>query len=90
MHRFADQKLKHKGSISQWNKNAHQISLKDKHKKIDFFWIGQFLHMYVTASRVRSFDGLSFYISEYNGQGHLANDERVFTKNTVYREVLNL
>ena len=23
---------------------------------------------------------MRFYISEYNGQGHLANDERVFTK----------
>jgi hypothetical protein len=27
------------------------------------------------ASRVRSINGLRFYISEYNGQGHLANDE---------------
>jgi ATP-dependent exoDNAse (exonuclease V) alpha subunit len=43
--------------------------------------------LYVAASRVRSF-GLRFYISEYNGQGHLANDERVFTKNIVYTEVL--
>jgi ATP-dependent DNA helicase PIF1 len=34
--------------------------------------------LYVAASRVRSFTGLRFYISEYNGQGHLANDERVF------------
>ena len=25
LHRFADQKLEYKGSISQWNKNAHQI-----------------------------------------------------------------
>jgi hypothetical protein len=41
-------------------------------------------------SRVRSFDGLRFYISEHNGQGQLANDERVFTKSIVYREVLNL
>jgi hypothetical protein len=41
------------------------------------------------ASRDRSFDGLGFYISEYNGQGHLANDGRVFTKNIVYAEVLN-
>jgi ATP-dependent exoDNAse (exonuclease V) alpha subunit len=45
--------------------------------------------LYVAASRVRSFNGLRFYISEYNGQGHLANDERVFTKNIVYTEVLN-
>jgi ATP-dependent DNA helicase PIF1 len=34
--------------------------------------------LYVAASRVRSFTGLRFYISEYNGQGHLANDEIVF------------
>jgi ATP-dependent exoDNAse (exonuclease V) alpha subunit len=39
--------------------------------------------LYVAASRVRSFTGLRFYISECNDQGHLANDERVFTKNTV-------
>jgi ATP-dependent exoDNAse (exonuclease V) alpha subunit len=45
--------------------------------------------LYVAASRVRSFNGLRFYISEYNGQGHLANDERVFTKNIIYTEVLN-
>jgi ATP-dependent exoDNAse (exonuclease V) alpha subunit len=45
--------------------------------------------LYVAASRVRSFNGLRFYISEYNVQGHLANDERVFTKNMVYTEVLN-
>jgi ATP-dependent DNA helicase PIF1 len=45
--------------------------------------------LYVAASRVRSFNGLRFYISDYNGQGHLANDERVFTKNIVYIEVLN-
>ena len=46
--------------------------------------------LYLAASRVRSFDGLRFYIYEYNGQGHLASDEIVFTKNIVYREVLNL
>jgi ATP-dependent DNA helicase PIF1 len=35
--------------------------------------------LYVAASSVRSsFDGLRFYISEYNGQGHLANDEILF------------
>jgi ATP-dependent DNA helicase PIF1 len=34
--------------------------------------------LYVAASRVRSFSGLRFYISEYNGQGHLANDEILF------------
>jgi hypothetical protein len=26
----------------------------------------------------RSFNDLRFYISEYNGQGHLANDEILF------------
>jgi hypothetical protein len=43
--------------------------------------------LYVEASRVRSFNGLRFYIPdvrfgipEYNGQGYLAHDERVFTK----------
>ena len=36
--------------------------------------------MYIAASRVRSLHGLRFYISEFNGQGHLANDERVFIK----------
>ena len=42
-------------------------------------------------SRVRSLHGLRFDIYEYNGQGHLANDERVFIKqNIVYRKVLNL
>jgi hypothetical protein len=45
--------------------------------------------LYVAASRVRSFNGLRFYISEYNGQEHLANDERIFTKNIVYTQVLN-
>ena len=44
---------------------------------------------FYTSSRVRSFHGLRFCISEYNGQGHLANDEIVFTKSIVYREVLN-
>ena len=47
--------------------------------------------LYIAASRVRSLQGLRFYISEYNSQGHLANDEIVFIKkNIVYREVLNL
>lgn len=44
--------------------------------------------LYVAASRVKSFDGLRFYISECGGQGHLAKDNRVFTKNIVYTEVL--
>jgi hypothetical protein len=34
--------------------------------------------LYVPASRVRSFNGLRVYISECNGQGHLANDEILF------------
>jgi hypothetical protein len=34
--------------------------------------------LHVAASGVRSFNGLRFYISEYNGQGHLANDEILF------------
>ena len=61
-------------------------------KKMKFFWIGQFTHgqLYVAGSRVWSFDGLRFYISEYNGQGHLANDEKRFIKNILFREVLNL
>jgi ATP-dependent exoDNAse (exonuclease V) alpha subunit len=45
--------------------------------------------LYVAASRIRSFNGLRFYIFEYNCQGHLANDERIFAKNIVYTEVLN-
>lgn len=45
--------------------------------------------LYVAASRVRSFNGLRFYIVDSNAHGHLANDERVFTKNIVYRELLN-
>ena len=61
---------------------AMAISLKDKHlKNWNIF----------ESARVRSLHGLRFYISEYSGQGHLANDECVFIKkNIVYREVLNL
>lgn len=44
--------------------------------------------LYVAASRVRSFEGLRFYISETPEQGHLAGDDRIFTKNIVYEEVL--
>lgn len=44
--------------------------------------------LYVAASRVRSFDGLRFYITETSDQGHLSNDHRVFTKNIVYKEVI--
>jgi hypothetical protein len=42
--------------------------------------------LYVAANRVPSFNGLRFYIFEYNGQGHLANDERAFTKNIICTE----
>jgi hypothetical protein len=34
--------------------------------------------LYVAANSVRLFNSLRFYISEYNGQGHLANDEILF------------
>lgn len=44
--------------------------------------------LYVAASRVRSFDSLKFYIIENGEQGLLAGDERVFTKNIVFTEVL--
>lgn len=44
--------------------------------------------LYVAASRVKSFDSLRFYISESSDQGHLAKDDRVFTKNIVYTEIL--
>jgi hypothetical protein len=36
--------------------------------------------LYVAARRVRSFNGLRFYISEYNGQGHLAYSLEYLTK----------
>ena len=37
------------------------------------------------------FDHYTIWDFEYNGQGHLANDESVFIKkNIVYREVLNI
>lgn len=46
--------------------------------------------LYVAASRVRTYDGLRFYISDTSEQGRLSNDDnRVFTKNIVYREILS-
>lgn len=44
--------------------------------------------LYVASSRVTTFEGLKYYIEEHTGQGHLANDDRIFTKNIVFREVL--
>jgi hypothetical protein len=47
--------------------------------------------LYVAVSRVRSLDGLRFYTSEYNGQGHLANNERVNKKkHRLYRSFESL
>lgn len=45
--------------------------------------------LYVAASRVRAFDGLRFYISDTSTQGHLSEDDRVFTKNIVYTEIID-
>jgi len=42
--------------------------------------------LYVAGSTVRSFDGLRFYISEYNDQGHLANDKKSFYKKILFTE----
>jgi hypothetical protein len=49
-----------------------------KSQKQTFEKIAIFFQLYVTASRVRSFNDLRFYTSEYNCQGHLANDEILF------------
>ena len=46
--------------------------------------------LYVASSRVTSFECLKYYIMEHRGQGQLANDDRIFTKNIVFREILNL
>jgi hypothetical protein len=46
--------------------------------------------LYVAASRVRSFNGLRSYISEYNGQGHLANDESFYKKHRLHRSFESL
>jgi hypothetical protein len=53
-------------------------SQKQTFEKIAIFLETASFQLYVAASRVRSFDGLRFYISEYNGQGHIANDEILF------------
>ena len=71
----------------------NKVSRTNISKNFNFFFNWPvFIHgqLYIAASRVRTFNGLRFYISEYNSKGHLANDERVFTKSIVYREVLNL
>ncbi|XP_055306515.1 ATP-dependent DNA helicase pif1-like [Sitodiplosis mosellana] len=44
--------------------------------------------LYVAASRVKSFDCLKFYIEAGSVQGQLANDERYFTQNFVFTEIL--
>lgn len=44
--------------------------------------------LYVAASRARSFSGLKIFIEERKDQGHLLSDDRVFTKNVVYNELL--
>lgn len=44
--------------------------------------------LYVAASRVKSFDCLKFYIEEKNRQGQLADDDRYFTQNVDFKEVL--
>ncbi|XP_071044363.1 ATP-dependent DNA helicase PIF1-like [Parasteatoda tepidariorum] len=44
--------------------------------------------LYVAASRARLFDSLKFFIADTDEQGHLKNDQRVFTKNIVYKELL--
>lgn len=41
--------------------------------------------LYVATSRVRTFDSLRFFVSENNAQGHLMNDQRVFTRNVVFK-----
>lgn len=46
--------------------------------------------LYVAASRVRYFDSLKLYIGQCSNQGRFTGDERVFTKNIVFTEVINL
>ena len=64
----------------------NKVSRTNISKNWNFFESASFC----TSSSVQSFDGLRFYISKYNGQGHLANDERLFTKSNFYTDVLNL
>jgi len=45
--------------------------------------------LYVAASRVRTFQDLTFFICEHSQQGHLGHDDRVFTKNIVFPELLH-
>jgi hypothetical protein len=51
-----------------------KVSKTNIRKNCNFIEAASF-QLYVAASGVRSFNDLKFYISEYNGQGHLANDE---------------
>lgn len=44
--------------------------------------------LYVAASRARSLDGLQFFILDATHNGHLNHDNRVYTKNIVYTEIL--
>ena len=64
----------------------NKVSRTNITKKFNFFYRPVFIHgqLYITASRVRSFDSLRFYISEYNDQEHLANDE--FLQNVPFTE----
>jgi hypothetical protein len=57
---------------------AFEVLKTNIRKNCNFIEAASF-QLYVAASSVRSsFNGLRFYISEYNGQGHLANDEILF------------
>lgn len=44
--------------------------------------------LYVAASRAKSYDGLKIFVEDTADQGRLYNDDRVFTKNIVYKELL--
>jgi ATP-dependent DNA helicase PIF1 len=79
--------LTYSGTISPFNFQRSQFSIiaafamtinksqKQTFEKITILIEAASFQLYVTASGVRSFNSLKFYISEYNGQGHLANDE---------------